>query len=214
LRGEGELGASDGEGDVGHEGHQRAADDGLSVHNCEGSNFIVDLLDLGSRTSYEACSSISNSSATSGSAEAEGGGADGDVVDGELPVGLAGEFGEGWGSGVFGRIASSQQQLASISAVRVSVKPEREDRLGNQVLSNDVVPGRNDIVHRDGLEGQTQNSVELSCNERDAWKTSGLSEHLLGDGEAAELERVLAEEPRHGAAAVGDVELLSVGHVC
>jgi len=214
LRGEGELGASDSESDVGHQRDQLAADNSLSIDNGDSSDFLVDLLDLGGGTSNEACSGISNSSATSGSAEAERGGSDGNVVNRELPVGLAGEFDESWGSSVFGRISSAQLQLTSVSAVGVSVEPEREHLLGNQVLSDDVVPGGNDIINRDGLEGHTQNSVELSGDERDTWETSGLSENLVGDGESTELEGVLAEETSHRSTSVGDVELLSIGHVC
>ena len=47
--------------------------------------------------------------------------------------------------------------------------------------------------------------------EGDAREIGSLSEYLLLDVQAAELEGVLAEEADHGAASVGDVELLSIG---
>ena len=61
--------------------------------------------------------------------------------------------------------------------------------LGNQVLSNDVVPGRNDVIHGDGLEGETQDAIELTglqINISKGKRGEGRGERGAGSGEREE----------------------------
>jgi len=70
-----------------------------------------------------------------------------------------------------------------------------------------------DVVGGDGLEGHTEDTVELRGNERCALEGGHLSESNAGDGFSSPGDSVLAEVSGDTTAAVLDVELFAVSLV-
>jgi len=110
-------------------------------------------------------------------------------------------------------INSSEDELATSAGVGVSVQPESEGGLGDQVLSNHVVENGDNIVDRDGLESKTKDTIELSKHEGESRLVSGLSENLVSHLESRDGDGILGEETAHLSRTILNLEVSSIGNV-
>ncbi|KAJ8558829.1 hypothetical protein ON010_g8620 [Phytophthora cinnamomi] len=134
-----------------------------------------------------------------------------DGVQLDRPVGGAGHVHVLELALVVALVHAAERELAVLLVAQV----EGEDRLVQQALLDHAVEGRLEVVDADGVEGQAEEAVELAqvVGRAEALGDVHLGEELVGHGEAAQRQRVLRQEARHGPAAVHDVEGRAVGLV-
>mmetsp|Transcript_38821 Transcript_38821/g.123383 ORF Transcript_38821/g.123383 Transcript_38821/m.123383 type:complete len:269 (+) Transcript_38821:505-1311(+) len=175
----------------------------------------VDLGHLSAGPREEARARVGNGRAAPSAELDGGGGARGERhrVHVELPVpGLGDGCPRVLADEVCG-VHAADDHLAPGGGPGLAVQPEGEDWRVHQPLLEEVVKGRDDPVHRDGLEAEAEDAVKLCRNESKPGLLGCLGEDLVLHLQVPQRESVLGEEPRQGAAAVLDRELLAVSHV-
>mmetsp|Transcript_38822 Transcript_38822/g.123396 ORF Transcript_38822/g.123396 Transcript_38822/m.123396 type:complete len:251 (+) Transcript_38822:505-1257(+) len=172
----------------------------------------VDLGHLSAGPREEARARVGNGRAAPSAELDGGGGARGERhrVHVELPVpGLGDGCPRVLADEVCG-VHAADDHLAPGGGPGLAVQPEGEDWRVHQPLLEEVVKGRDDPVHRDGLEAEAEDAVKLCRNESKPGLLGCLGEDLVLHLQVPQRESVLGEEPRQGAAAVLDRELLAV----
>jgi len=213
LGGQSEGVAIDGDGDI-REGVDdvAAGEDSFSVLD-DGAQFLVQGVDFLGGADDERGSGIADGLAAFGSAPVEAGSSEGNVVKLELPVGLSGKRGIGWGSGEFGSIDGAESQFSSGCGIGVLREPEGEDRLVDEALVDQIVPDWGNVVNRFRVVSKSKNSVEFGDNKGDSRFSGGFGKVLVADLKSSNVNGVLADETSQGSSSVLDREVGSIGHI-
>jgi hypothetical protein len=137
----------------------------LASEHADSTDLRVQLLDDVTRTCNQTGSRVGNGGTLgadrTGTLQAK-------RVQLEAPVGLGGEGRVDKVTGVVRLIDATEHHLATVRIVAaLTVEPEREYGLTHQTLGQQVVPHGGDVIDRDGVEGETQHTVELAEQERD-----------------------------------------------
>jgi hypothetical protein len=135
---------------------------------------------------------------------------EGDLIEVDLPVGLAAEGNLGQLASVVVLVDTTEQGLA-LSALIVGVaEVEAEHGLVEQTLVDHAVERRDNAVHGDGVVAETHDTVEAAEGESEAGLRGSLSEQLVLDLEVADLDGVLADVALKAAGAIPDGEVGAV----
>jgi len=211
LQGEGV--SVDGNGDV-REGVDdvAAGEDSFSVFDY-GAQLGVQGVDFLGGADDEGSSGVADGLAFFGLAPVEAGSSEGEVVDFELPVGFGSEGGIHGRSGESGSINGAKSQFSSGGGSGILRQPEREDGLGYEALADQIVPDGSNVVNRDGVITESEDSVEFGDNKGESGFSGGFSEVLVLDLKASDGDGVLADEASQRSSSVLDRERSSVGHI-
>lgn len=136
--------------------------------------------------------------------------AEGNGVEVDLPVRLATEWEISEVAGETVIVDTAKDGLGFIAFGVGVTEVECEDLLVEEALVDHVVEGWDDLVHADGVEAETQDTVETAEGEGQSWLFGGLGEVLTLDGEITDREVVVGDEALHGARAVVDLEARSI----
>jgi len=174
----------------------------LSVKN-EGTQLTVEFVDVAGGASDDGCSGISDSLAAT-SAPTKGLTVLLEVIHGELPVGLSSQRHVSDAASVASRVDATESNLTTGDCASSLAQPEGEERLRDKSLAQHVVPHGDNIIDRDTLEGQTEDTIELGSNKSQTRLLSGLSEHLALDIESTNTNVVLRQESTKRSRAILD----------
>lgn len=112
---------------------------------------------------------------------------------------------------VGGIVDTTKDGLTSVGLARPET--EGEDRLVKQVLSEHVVEWRDDVVDRDSIVGETQDTVKLAKGESESGLLGRLGKVLVLDRKITDGDGVLRDEALERSRAVSDGKVGSVGFV-
>lgn len=196
--------AGEGEGDIWEVIALLAVDAVLAIVALLGANLLVEELSEGGGEGVEGSSSVEYDTSV---VEIRLDVAEGDGVEVNLPVGLAAERDVGKLAGVVRLVDATEDGLG----LRLVVgEVEGEDLLVEEALLNHAVEGRDDLVHRDGVEAKTQDAVKASEGEGKSGLLDSLAEELVLDHQVADGDLVLGDESTDAAGAVLDSEFGAV----
>lgn len=199
----------------GHTGGEVVEDDGTETiddllaregDDTSGTNLLVDGSDDADGSGDKGGSSIGNDLAVGAELVASNG-KRGQV---EGPVGLVGQGSPGDLSSVLGGVDSSEDELTDLLGAHV----EGEERSLDDSLSHHVLEQGGNLINRDGLEGHTDQTVELGGNESHTGLSSDLGEDLLRNGRSSDSDGILGQETSSSSRSVLDREgtaILDVG---
>lgn len=210
VRGDAEVVASKGEGNVRELGALVALNRVLAVKALLGTNLLVEQLSKSRGENVQGSSGIEDGTMA---LEVSSLVAKGDGVEVNLPVSLAAERDVGDLALVVRVINTSEDSLALIALVVGVAEVEGEDGLIDGLLVDHLVKGRNDLVHGDGVVTKTEDAVEAAKGKGQTRLAGGLGEVLLLDLDVADGNVVLGHEAGQAARAVVDLELGAVGLV-
>jgi len=168
----------DGDGNVGEGIDDVAAgEDSFSVLD-DGSQFLVQGVDFLGGADDERSSGIADSLASVG-APVEIVSSECEAIDLELPVSFGGEGGISGSSSESGGIDGTKGQFTSGGGGGILRQPESEDGLINETLAEQIVPNRSNVVDRDRVISESEDSVEFGDNEGESRFCGGFSEVLI-----------------------------------
>lgn len=128
-------------------------------------------------------------------------------LDVDLPVGLAAERDVLDLALVVVLVDTTENSLATLV---ITAEVESKDRLVNELLVDHLVERRDDLVHRDGIVAETQDTVEAAEGEGQTGLTSSFSKVLSLDLEVTDGEVIVGDVTGKTATAVVDLEVRSV----
>lgn len=196
--------AGEGEGDIWEIIALLAIDAVLAVVALLGANLLVEELSEGGGEGVEGGSGVKYDA---GVVEIGLGVAEGDGVEVDLPVGLAAEGNVGQLASVVGLIDTTEDGLGLALIVG---EVEGEDLLIKETLLDHAVEGGDDLVDRDGVEAETQDTVEAAEGKGESGLLNGLAEELILDHQVADGDLVLGDVAADAAGAVLDGEFGAV----
>lgn len=149
----------------------------LSLDEWNGSDGLLQGLDLGGRASDQRGSSVYDGFTASLTQTQLAANCHSIHVD--LPVGLPGDVDIVEITIVVFGVGSSQEQLTTGFCVRVPVQVEGEDILLHFLLVHDVVKHRHHPIHGDFWVGHAEDAIKLRCDESHTGLLDGLSKDLF-----------------------------------
>ncbi len=159
----------------------------LSIVSLLGTNFLVEKLSESRGESDQGSSGIKYDTSVF---KLSGGITQGNGVKVNLPISLASQWNGGQLSGIVRMVDTTKDDLGLLTIVGVT-KIESKNWLVKETLINHVVEWRWDLVDRDGIISETQNTVKAAKSERKAWLFGGFGEDLILDLEVANSQNVL-----------------------
>jgi len=193
LRSEVERNSVDDDLNVGELANDIAVgEDTLAIYNL-GSELDVKSINVESRSDDQRGSGVSNSNTALG-APAERSSSEFEVIDGELPVSLRGDGSIREVSSVARGIGSSEGQFSSDGITGILAQPEGEDLLIDKILGDNVVPDWSNGIDRNGLITKSEKTIEFGEDPAETRFMGYLSEGLMGDLEASNVDGILAQK--------------------
>jgi hypothetical protein len=185
VRGDSEVGASEGESHVGEGIALVALEAVLTTEALLGTDFLVDELSHGGWQNDERCTSVQN-----GTSVLEFGRflAKDDGIKVDLPVGLAPQRKLGELAGVVKLIDTTKDNLGVGLGI---TQVEGELLLVEKVLVDHVVERWDDLVDRNRVVSKSENTVEASKSESETWLSCGFCKVLTLEFQVANLDSVL-----------------------
>lgn len=207
IGGNGEVVTGQGEGEVGQAVTLVTLDGVLASEALLGTNLLVQELGHGGGQSNERGAGVEDDTGVLelGSVVAEG---DGIKVD--LPVSLAAEGNVDHLAGVVALVDATESGLGLVTLLVGVAQVEGEDGLVQETLVQRVVEGRDHLVDGDGVEAQTQDTVEAAKGEGQTRLLGRLGKVLVLDLQVADRQSILRHETAQAARAVLNGELGAV----
>lgn len=207
VRANGEVVTGEGEGEVGERVTLLALNSVLAVVALLGANLLVEQLSKSGGKGNEGSAGVEDGTGVVQRSRLV---TEGDLIEVDLPVGLAAEGNLGQLASVVVLVDTTEQGLALSTLVVGVAEVEAEDGLVEKTLVNHAVERRNNAVDGDGVIAKTHDTVETAKGEGKTGLRGRLSEQLVLDLEVADLNGVLADVALKAARAVPDGEVGTV----
>lgn len=128
----------------------------------------------------------------------------------DLPVRLATQRDLDEITTVVALINTTEGDLGAIAFLVGVSQIESKNALVKEILVQQVVEGRDDLVDGDGVETQSQDAVEATEGKSKAGLAGRLGEQLILDLQITDLDGVLRDVSTQTARSVSDLELAAV----
>ena len=182
----------------------------MTVESLLGTNLLVQKLSKGRWQGDQRSASVENDTSV---VEIGGLLAKGDGVEVDFPVCLAAEWNLDQLASVVVAVNTTKGSLR-LATVIGAAQVEGKDRFINQLLLNHVVEWWRDVVDRNGVITETQDTIKSTKGKSQARLAGGFTEELVLDLKVSNPQNVLGDVACNLARAVADTELGSILLVC
>lgn len=110
-------------------------------------------------------------------------------------------------------LVNSTERGLGVVRFGVGAEVESKLRLVEETLVDEVVEGRDDVGDRDGVVGQSEDTIKLAEREGESGLDGRLGKVLVLDGEVTNGENIVGDDSFEGSRTVLDLELGAVGLV-